>query len=131
MKYLSDYTEEKQTAAFEKAGAFFAFSNQQFDEKKKEGIKYMSLGAGLISPEDTATQLVDDLGAIVKEATAQDIAENGVKAIIHREFANHECQLSGDYDNVIDKLEHYGITADQIKAEWNEYFSYCCEHDLF
>jgi hypothetical protein len=47
MKYLMDYMENKQTKALNKAGAFFAFSNEQFDKAKKEGIKYISLGAGL------------------------------------------------------------------------------------
>ncbi|WP_458860906.1 DUF7659 family protein, partial [Vibrio parahaemolyticus] len=31
MKYLTDYTSEKQTQAFNEFGAFFAFSNKQFD----------------------------------------------------------------------------------------------------
>lgn len=37
MKYLSDYTSEKQTRAFDEFGAFFAFSNEQFAAAKKRG----------------------------------------------------------------------------------------------
>ncbi|WP_444823022.1 DUF7659 family protein, partial [Vibrio parahaemolyticus] len=44
MKYLSDYTQQPQTALFDELGAFFAFSNKQFDEAKKKGIEYVSLG---------------------------------------------------------------------------------------
>ncbi|MGR5097050.1 DUF7659 family protein, partial [Vibrio maritimus] len=46
MKYLSDYTQEKQTALFNETGAFFAFSNQQFDEAKKDGVKYCRITMG-------------------------------------------------------------------------------------
>jgi hypothetical protein len=40
MKYLTDYTQEAQTKLFEEKGVFFAFSNKQFEEQRKEGIKY-------------------------------------------------------------------------------------------
>ncbi|WP_456303359.1 DUF7659 family protein, partial [Vibrio lentus] len=46
------------------AGAFFAFSNKQFDEAKKEGVKYASLGMGLICPVDNAKQLMTRLDSI-------------------------------------------------------------------
>lgn len=61
MKYLSHYLEEAQTKAFEKAGAFFAFSNSQFDEKKKDGVKYVDMGAGLICPKENMVTLAREL----------------------------------------------------------------------
>ena len=131
MKYLSHYMENQQTAAFKKHGAFFAFSNQQLDEQKQPGIAYVSIGAGLIAPKDNANQLIADLDSIHLSAVAQDLAENGVKGIIHRELANHECQITGDYDIVISILADYGITAEQIKNEWREYMDICIENDYF
>jgi len=44
MKYLSDYTEEAQTKLFVEKGVFFAFSKDQFNEQKKEGVDYVSAG---------------------------------------------------------------------------------------
>lgn len=38
MKYLSDYIQQPQTALFDELGAFFAFSNKQFDEVKKKAL---------------------------------------------------------------------------------------------
>jgi len=131
MKYLSDYANSKQTEAFNKFGAFFAFSDSQFNEKKVNGIKYTSLGAGLIAPTDNAKSLVKALNTITSEAIQADIADNGIKAIIHRELANHECQITGSYDDVIDKLEPYGITVEQIKAEWPEFWNICVDNDYF
>ena len=131
MKYLSDYMNDKQTEAFNKYGAFFAFSNSQYNEKKKEGVKYNSLGAGLIAPVGTGKALSNELERIYNEAIKQDVTDNGIKAIIHRELANHECQLTGDYSEVIDKLKDYGITVEQIKTEYPPFLQYCIDNDYF
>ncbi|MEZ8335996.1 hypothetical protein AB6D90_25755, partial [Vibrio splendidus] len=88
MKYLSHYIQAKQTQAFNEAGAFFAFSNKQLDGEKKEGVKYASLGMGLICPVDNAKQLMTRLDSIAQEGIVEDIEENGKKAIIRRELFN-------------------------------------------
>ena len=131
MKYLSDYMNDKQTEAFTKHGAFFAFSNKQLDEHKVENVKYTSLGAGLIAPVDNAAALTKDLKEIYQTANKQDIADNGIKEIIWRELANHECQITYDYSEVTDKLQDYGITESQIKSEWPAYFNHCVDNDYF
>jgi len=131
MKYLSDYTNDKQTALFSETGAFFAFSGKQFEEAKVDGIKYVNLGAGMICPKDNVTKLIDGLDSIQKEAIKQDIEENGVKAIIHRELGNHECQITMDYDEVVQLLKPYDITEEQVIAEWNEFWQKCVDNDWF
>ena len=57
MKCLSNYMNEAQTELFNNTGAFFAFSDTQFDEKKKNGVKYAHLGAGLICPIENIEQI--------------------------------------------------------------------------
>lgn len=49
MKSATSYTEKQFSELLDKTGSFFAFSNKQFCEKKKEGIKYVNIGAGLIT----------------------------------------------------------------------------------
>lgn len=115
MKYLSEYIQDAQTAAFEEAGAFFAFSTAQFNEAKTEGVKYSSLGGGLICPVGKGQELMDKLDAIVKAGIAQDIEENGKDGIINRELANHECYYTCDITSCVDCLEGYGITAEEIR----------------
>ncbi|MEZ8306143.1 hypothetical protein AB6C61_20185 [Vibrio splendidus] len=119
MKYLSHYIQDKQTQAFNDAGAFFAFSNQQFDEEKKDSVKYASLGMGLICPVDNAKQLMTRLDSIAQEGIAEDIKENGKKAIIRRELFNHECFYTNDICDCVEKLEGYGITYDEIHEVFN------------
>ena len=53
MKYLSHYIQDKQTQAFNEAGAFFAFSNQQFDEAKKDSV---SSTMALVKPSSTPNE---------------------------------------------------------------------------
>jgi len=131
MKYLSNYTESAQTDAFNKYGAFFAFSDKQFNKQKKEGIKYASVGAGLIAPTENVSSLMDSLLSIHASAIEQDIAENGIKAIIHRELANYECQITMDYSDCMSALDGYGISEAQIKAEWPAFWDNCVENDWF
>lgn len=131
MKYLSNYVEKKQTALFDSMGAFFAFSDSQFDEAKVEGVKYVSLFAGMICPKENARELIDRLETIHKDGIAEDLAENGVQGVIHRELGNHEAQITGDIDSTVDALEGYGISRLQIQNEYGAYYKECVKNDWF
>ncbi|MEZ8862531.1 hypothetical protein [Vibrio sp. 10N.247.311.51] len=120
MKYLSHYTQQKQTDLFNELGAFFAFSNQQFDEAKKEGVEYCRVIAGLICPVDNAKTLVEQLDVIQKEGIKQDIEENGKEAIIRRELFNHECFYTNDISDCVEKIEEYGYSYDDIYQVFNQ-----------
>jgi len=131
MKCLNDYMENAQTKAFEESGAFFAFSRQQFNEARQEGVKYADFGSGLICPADKVDALIKRIEEIVQEAIKQDVAENGKKNIIWRELANHECQIVGAPAACIEKLEGYPITEDEIRTEWKAYYNHCVENNYF
>ncbi|MCG9785421.1 hypothetical protein L1D52_24235 [Vibrio brasiliensis] len=119
MKYLSDYTEQAQTDLFDELGAFFAFSDKQFNEAKKEGINYVSVGMGLIVPSQHANNLVERLAIIQEQGIAQDIAENGKEAIIRRELFNHECFYTNDICDCVEVLKEYGYSYDDIYQVFN------------
>ena len=119
MKYLSNYTDTKISKALDKAQAFFAFSDKQVEEGKvKQGltddIKLISLGSGLISPQDTGIQLIKDMDKAYKDGIAQDIKENGKEAIIKRELYNHEAFYTGEIDQTVDALSEYNFSAGDI-----------------
>ena len=115
MKYLSDYTQEHLTKAIEKHGAFFAFSKSQFDEKKVEGVKYVSDGTGMIAPKENYEKLSEEIEEIHRNGIKQDIEENGIELIIKRELRNYECYYTGEIEDAVDALEDYGITYEQVK----------------
>ena len=118
MKYLSQYMERKQTEALDKAGAFFAFSDKQFDEQKdpsRQRTDYTNAGMGMICPKDTIKTLLTELDTIYKNSIEQDIAENGLEAIIRRELDNHEASYTGSTEDTERALADYPVTADDIK----------------
>ena len=115
MKYLCTYMEDKQTALFEETNTFFAFSQKQFNEGKKEGITYINMGAGMLTDKRYVKKLIEGLEKIYKDSIQEDIKENGINAIIKRELANHEAWYTMDIQDTCDKLEDYPITKKQIK----------------
>lgn len=119
IKYLTHYIEEAQSQLYAETGAFFAFSKQQFDEAKKPNVKYMSLGYGMICPEEHAQKLVDGMTKIVANGIAQDMAENGKTAIISRELHNHEAFYTGDISDTVSALDGYGFTRDDVAAVYD------------
>lgn len=120
MKTLSTYTEEKINHLFTKYNGFFAFSQKQFEEAKKENIKYVSRGAGLYHEEGKSKEFDADYKLMIKEAIEQDLKENGKEAIIERELINYECYYTYDINDAVAKLSGYGITYDDVKAEFNK-----------
>jgi hypothetical protein len=116
MKYLSDYTEQGITDLLNETGAFFAFSNEQYFKARKEGINYVSLGAGLICPKGNEIKLLNGIEANHKKGIEMDLAENGKEKIIIRELHNHEYFYAYELSQVIDALDGYGITEDEIRA---------------
>ncbi len=101
--------------AMDKAGAFFAFGNAQFEEKKKESIKYVSCGSGLICPKETVKQLMIDIKEGSKNAVLQDLATNGKEAIIKRELYNNEAFYDGDIERTFEALTAYNISLEEIR----------------
>jgi len=122
MKTLTNYTEKKVTAALERHGAFYAFGREQFEKKKAANIEYVSLRVGgLICPKENASELLGDLDRIHTEAIAEDVEENGLKAIVLRELWNHECFYTGEIDDAWEALKDYpGITEQLVIDIFNK-----------
>jgi hypothetical protein len=131
MKTLASYTETRTTELLNSTGAFFAFGQKQMDEQKVEGITYVSMGGGLVVPALNAAQFADGFKTIVSESIAQDIKENGKPAIIRRELANHEAQITSDIGDTVEALEGYGITEVEVQAQWGAFFQDCIDNDYF
>ena len=123
--------EQAQTEVFSKYGVFFAFSNEQYEKNAVDGVKYISLGAGTICPQDKAEAFVDELCAVSKAAREKAVQEKGKKEIIWYELGNHETQITGDIMPAAAACEPYGITTDEVRAEYPAYFNMCIDNDCF
>ena len=115
MKYLSNYIEEEQTEIFNKYGAFFAFSTDQFNEKKIEGVEYVSCGYGLTSPKENAEELNKALTDCAQRGREKDLEENGKFGIIRRELYNHEAFYVYNTEDTFYAVEAYGFTREDVK----------------
>ena len=120
MKNLSTYIDEKINLLLIKYNGFFAFSEKQFEEAKKENVKYVCWGAGLYHEAGKSEEFDEDFKLIIKEAIEQDLKENGKEAIIERELENYECYYTNDINDVVFNLKDYDITYDEIKAVFNK-----------
>ena len=104
-----------QTDLFNRTGAFFAFSDKQFNEQKKEGVKYAQLPSGLIVPKKHVQTVITELEMIFKRAMKQDLKENGKEAIIRRELNNHECVYTMSIEDALPGLLDYGFTEVEVQ----------------
>ncbi len=117
---FKEAAEAKTSALFDKTGSFFAFSQKQFDEAKKEGVKYVRLSFGLICPKDEAKTVIKELEEIHSELRAQELEHLGKKAIIIRELYNYECFYTWELEDAIEVLRDYGITKEEISEAFRE-----------
>jgi hypothetical protein len=116
MNYLKDYTDKELKDAFDRAGAFWAFSNEQLAEVSKPGVEYVGLGAGLVCPKGAAAQLLADIDVITAAGREADLAENGREKVIIRELDNHECFYLSDPEDAFYALRPYGISREEVCA---------------
>ena len=57
MKYLGSYIDKPMSEMIKRNGGFYAFSNEQFEEQKQEGVKYVRMGMGLIAHKENAKNI--------------------------------------------------------------------------
>ena len=115
MKTLSDYCNAPQSACFDKHGVIFAFSKDQFDRAKTEGVRYAIVAPGCLCPTTNVDAFLSDHETIMTTAIAQDIEENGLDQIIFRELRNHEAFYTGSVDDTVEALANYpGVSRDKV-----------------
>jgi len=119
MKYLSEIIEDKQSALFKKYDVFFAFSNDQLEEglKKTRRTKEemtTTLGMGMIIPKEHVTAFMDEHTTIIDKGIAEDIAQEGIEAVVRRELYNHEAFYTGDISSTVDSLDSYPVDATYV-----------------
>jgi hypothetical protein len=98
----------------EKHGVFFAFSQDQLNKGRKEGVEYVNGGSGMIIPKANKDTFETELSESVKKIIDYDKEHNSKEKIIIRELYNYECFYTGDVSDAIDALDGYGYTNQEI-----------------
>ena len=114
-----------------KNGAFFAFTEQQYNDAALPGVEYKRICAGMLCPSDNVKTVMDSLDSLSDEKINWELANNTLKTIIWDSLANYESQITGCYSDAYEALKPYGITEDQIKKEWPGYYQSCIDNDYF
>ena len=123
--------ESKQTEILNRNEAFYAFSQKQFDEQAKQDTEYVQVGHGCVCPKDNCKNLIDELKNSYDEKIKWELENNTKKDIIWYELANHECQITGSFESIVDLMSCYGITVSEIAEEFRPYYDHCVENDYF
>ena len=108
---------------YAKYGWFFAFDEKQFNEQKKEWVEYIEVGGiGLYLPKDKADEILKEANEFNKKEMQRRLKEDWVESIIRYEMKNHEVWFTWDLTDVIETLQPYGITEEQIKEVYKKYY---------
>lgn len=123
MKSLNHYTDAPIAEALTRNGAFYAFSNEQFDEQANPNIPrsdYRRGPGGLIIPKDNVDTLIADMQNAVDAGIVQRLLDYPIDDIIAYELGNYECYYSGDIEDALTALAPYNVTREQVLAIFNK-----------
>ncbi len=114
-KHLSSYTDQPITELFNQYGAFWAFSNSQFNDAKKDNIEYVTFWGNCFCDKITVKQFIKEYHSIFEEQTKLFLLENKKEDIIKYELANYECFYTGEIEEAFEVLKQYGFTLEEVK----------------
>jgi hypothetical protein len=117
---MNKVVEKKVSELFKELGAFFCFSESQFNENKVDGQVYVDSLGGLLIPEQNVVSLHERLGKIYEDGRKDELAKKGKAHIIREQLYNHECFYTYDITDVVEYLEAYGITELEIQTKFEE-----------
>lgn len=122
MKLGSKYIEVHQSKLFERMGAIWAFSKEQFEEQRQEGVVYSQISwlGGLIVPEQNAKQLIDQLAEIHKKGREINKKNYTKKELIRDELIDKEVFILMDISPAQEALHGYGFTEEEILKVYSD-----------
>lgn len=110
MTAISQIEKERETkvsAMFEELGVFFAFSNEQFEKSRKEGVTYVQMPYGMIAPKENAQRIHEAFDRIHNQTQASFKQQVPMEEYILHELWNHECFYTGNYSEILDQIQLY------------------------
>lgn len=134
---MTTILDAQMTALYKRLGAFYAFSRSQLNEKRIEGVKYVSLFGGLICPKDNVDELMKQSEIYINEEAKREYEEKGVDRIISHAYFNYETQITGDTTDAEESLEIYVelypdvFTPEKIRGGFAAAHKQAVENDWF
>ena len=95
---IKDEEQRKLSELFKMLGIFFAFSTEQFNSQKQEGVKYVSAGAGMIIPVANVEEFSKQFDKLNEDTREQYDMNITMDEYILFELYNHEAMDTGDLE---------------------------------
>lgn len=126
MKTIDEIRKEQErrlSALYKELGIFFAFSQSQFNEHKKEGVTYVDGGLGMIIPKKNVKTFWEKFDKLSNEIISEFNANVPMDDYIRYELANYECFYTGNYGTIIEEVQAYykQCTIEDIKRVYYKY----------
>ncbi|MDR1699565.1 MAG: hypothetical protein LBR68_00015 [Lachnoclostridium sp.] len=96
--------ESRLSNLFKTLGIFFAFSTEQFNSQKKEGVTYVSAGSGMIIPKDKVEDFKKGFSLMNKEINQLYEKFIPMDDYILCELYNHEAFYTGDLEDSFEAI---------------------------
>jgi hypothetical protein len=126
VQQLNQERETAQTELFKQVRLFWAFSNQQLEEGKKqinyqEGEKLVHIGQGGYMPKANVDTFLNGLETINK-AYKEGVKQNKLRPkLIAYQLANHECYYTGDIQPALMALGN-DFTEEEVRQVYRKEF---------
>ena len=108
MKTIQEINKEQEgklSALLDTCGIFFAFSKEQFESNKKEGVCYVRGYHGMIIPKNNVKLFERKFDEYCEGKDTMFRENIDIKEYILYQLNNHECFYTGDYVEVLELVE--------------------------
>ena len=122
----TQFLQDGLTEIFNKTGSFFAFSDAQFEKNKNPELphtEYYAMGSGLYCPKKNIDIFHSQYDQLIAENKKKVLGIYTKEQIILEELLNHECFYTGDYSDILEIMEGYDITEEEVKAVFKKHRS--------
>lgn len=106
---LSKYREDLITRLFDQLGCFFAFSNEQFNKSRKQGVTYVRFDGGLFCPEENEVEFSNVFNKEMDDSLDRYVKEYDAIDIMKYELHNHEYGYTYDDSDTRDYLYDFFV----------------------
>lgn len=121
-KSVKDITDKLLSKVFKEHDVFFAFSQEQIEEQKKLGIKYrVNSSMNMFYNIEKKDTIYLEMDNAIEEAQRIDKELHTKEQIILRELINYECFYICDFTDVVEPLQAYGYTLQDIQPIFIKY----------
>ncbi len=114
MENFTDFIADKNTMLLNKYGAFFAFSQDQFEKSREAGVEYIS-AHGLVVPKTKAKSYFDERNSMTIKAKEEYLKVYDLKDIIRYELFNYEAFYTYSIEDSLEALEFFGANKEQVQ----------------